>query len=132
MALQAPNVSAPDVLAGCVERGNLSLEVVAYNVSCANGSVVPRTVVRGRGKTTSSSSTTPSRVSSVSQAEVQLASKCLHQAKDNIWTQTDDTLLILIKIQNLRLENIYFLLLLNKNKFRADVSCRPLGRYGFI
>lgn len=105
MALQAANVSAPEVLAGCAERGNHSVEVVDYNVSCANGSVVPRTAVRGRGKTaSSSSSSTSSCVSSVSQAEVQLASECLHQAKDNIWTQTDDTLLILIiKIQNLGL-----------------------------
>ncbi|CAJ1087018.1 cholecystokinin receptor [Xyrichtys novacula] len=48
MALQTVNVSAEgvEVLAGCVEQGNLSVEVTDYNVSCRNSSIVPRPTAR--------------------------------------------------------------------------------------
>ncbi|XP_034533836.1 cholecystokinin receptor-like [Notolabrus celidotus] len=44
MALQPVNVSVADVevLSGCVEQGNLTMEVTDYNISCTNSSVVPR------------------------------------------------------------------------------------------
>ncbi|XP_013866140.1 cholecystokinin receptor isoform X2 [Austrofundulus limnaeus] len=45
MSLQAGNEST----AGVSEQGNHSLEVVDYNVSCTNSSVLPRPVARARG-----------------------------------------------------------------------------------
>lgn len=52
MALQTVNVSLVEVPEGCAERGNLSVEVTDYNISCTNGSVLQRPPVRVKGKTT--------------------------------------------------------------------------------
>ncbi|XP_026219399.1 7tmA_CCK-BR domain-containing protein [Anabas testudineus] len=46
MALRAANGSSAEVTAGCVERGNLSLEVTDYNISCTNRSVLTRPASR--------------------------------------------------------------------------------------
>ncbi|XP_068165708.1 cholecystokinin receptor-like [Antennarius striatus] len=45
MALQADNMSALEVSPGCMEQ-NLSMEVTDYNISCTNGSSVPKAASR--------------------------------------------------------------------------------------
>ncbi|XP_078099828.1 cholecystokinin receptor-like [Sander vitreus] len=42
MSLHTVNGSAADVSADCAQQGNLSMEVTDYNISCNNGSVLPR------------------------------------------------------------------------------------------
>ena len=52
MALLPLNTSVLEVLAGCAELGNLSMEVSDYNISCRNRSVLPRAAIRGKGRMT--------------------------------------------------------------------------------
>uniref|UniRef100_A0A3Q4AML5 Gastrin/cholecystokinin type B receptor n=1 Tax=Mola mola TaxID=94237 RepID=A0A3Q4AML5_MOLML len=52
MALLPLNMSVLEVLAGCAELGNLSMEVSDYNITCTNSSVLPRAAIRGKGRMT--------------------------------------------------------------------------------
>lgn len=56
MALHTVNGSAADVSADCAQQGNLSMEVTDYNISCNNGSVLPRPARGVNGKIASFSS----------------------------------------------------------------------------
>ncbi|XP_028254701.1 cholecystokinin receptor-like [Parambassis ranga] len=48
MALQAVNGSEVEGSTGCAVQGNLSMEVTGFNMSCTNGSVLPRPVTRAK------------------------------------------------------------------------------------
>ncbi|XP_075871753.1 cholecystokinin receptor-like [Nelusetta ayraudi] len=49
MDVRAGNASAPEVSVGCaLDRGNLSVDFGDNNASCANGTVLPKPVARGR------------------------------------------------------------------------------------
>lgn len=50
MALQGVNMSVVEESAGCTERGNLSVEVRDYNISCTNVSDLQRPAFRVKGK----------------------------------------------------------------------------------